>query len=68
MKKKSIKGKDFVMKFLLAVDYIRLENKLVTGLVLFLFKKLLKILGKVSRFVLNILSKTLFPTIYDKMY
>ena len=40
MKKKLIKGRDFVMKFLLAVDYIRLENKLVTGLVLFLFKKL----------------------------
>ena len=40
MKKKLIKDRDFVMKFLLAVDYIRLENKLVTGLVLFLFKKL----------------------------
>lgn len=40
MKKKLIKGRDAVMKFLLVVDYNRSESKLATGPVLFHFKKL----------------------------
>ena len=43
MKIKLIKGRDVVMKFLLAVDYISLESKLTIGLVLFHFKKLIAI-------------------------
>ena len=38
-KKNLIKVKDVVMKYLLAVDYIEQESKLVTGLVIFLFIK-----------------------------